>query len=138
MQFPSLVPFTMMVTRALAGRLAPSGDEYLDMFHDEAVFEFPYLPGGPVHVKGKREMARYLDSIEGGTDFHEFVLDTCHLQPNGVVVMEYHCHARQVQSGKPYSQRYIGVLKLDGERLSLIREFLNPLLNMELANRPAA
>ena len=126
-----------MVTRALAGRLVPSGGEYLDMFHDDAMLQFPYLPGGPVRIEGKAAMAPYLGSAQGGTDFHEFVLDSCRPCEGGVVVMEYHCHATDTKSGRPYPQRYIGVLRLRDERLSLLREYLNPLLNMALAGAAA-
>ena len=125
-----------MVTRALAGRLRPAGDEHLGMFHEDAVFEFPYLPGGPVHVEGKAEM--YLGSVQGGTDFQEFVLDACRSMDGDVIVMEYRCHARDVRSGQPYPQRYIGVLRLKDGRLSMLREYLNPLLNLSLADATTA
>jgi len=41
MRFPMVQPVTDMTRAALGPRLAPGADEYLDMFHDDAVFEFP-------------------------------------------------------------------------------------------------
>lgn len=132
MDFPSLIPFTRMVTRALADRLVPTGSEYLDMFHDDAVFDFPFSPGGPVRVEGKAKMAEFLSSIEGGTDFREFSLDASYPMTGDIVVMEYHCRGRDAKSGLPYPQRYVAVLQLRDGRLSLLREYLNPLLNMAI------
>lgn len=138
MQFPYLGPFTTMVTRALEGRLVPTGDEYLSVFHEDAVFEFPFVPSGAVRLEGKAKMAAYLTSIKGGTDFKEFTLDACYPMTDDVVVMEYHCRARDVKSGLPYPQQYVAVMKLRGDRLSLLREHFNPLLNMELTAKTPA
>lgn len=137
MQFPFLKPFTTMVTRTLADRLVPAGVEYLDMFHDDATFEFPYLSDGPVSCQGKPAMAAFLETIRDKTDFEEFVLDSCRRMEHDAVILEYHCYARDRASGKPYPQRYIAVLRLKGELLSLLREYNNPLVNLSFTGRGA-
>ena len=40
MRFPMVQPVTVMTRAALGERLAPGAAEYLDMFADDAIFEF--------------------------------------------------------------------------------------------------
>jgi hypothetical protein len=74
MRFPMVQPVTEMTRAALGARLAPGADEYLDMFHDDAAFEFPFGTSGPVHIEGKAAMAACLAKIEGTTLFDRFDL----------------------------------------------------------------
>lgn len=84
-------PVTVMTKAALGVRLALGADEYLDMFHDDAVFEFPFGIGGPVHVEGKPAMAAYLAKIEGATIFNRFDLKAAYPIRDDGMVLEYHC-----------------------------------------------
>lgn len=44
------------------------------MFHEHAVFEFPFGAEGPVRIEGKRAMTDYLAEIEGNIVFDKFDL----------------------------------------------------------------
>ena len=114
MRFPMVQPVTEMTRAALGDRLAPGAVEYLDMFHDDAVFEFPFATGGPVRKEGKSAMAEYLASIEGSTVFDRFALTASHPIRDGGMVLEYHCHARAGAERTPFEQDYVGVVETEG------------------------
>lgn len=127
MRFPMVQPVTEMTRAALGNRLAPGAVEYLDMFHDDAVFEFPFATGGPVRKEGKPAMAEYLASIEGSTVFDRFDLKASYPIRDGGMVLEYHAHARAGAAKTPFEQDYVAVVETAGGRIRLYREFLDPL-----------
>ena len=128
MPFPFLAKVTQMLQLALADRLAPGGSDYLDLFAPDAVFEFPFSPGGGMHVEGKQKMAAYLHTIEDGVALDEFTLKASYPGADGrTVVLEYDSKGRNQESGLPYAQNYITVVQLSGGRITLFREYLNPL-----------
>lgn len=128
MAFPFLDKVTRMLKQALADRLAPGVHDYLDLFSDKAVFEFPFSPGGSVRVKGKQKMAAYLHTIENGVAFDEFTLKASYPGADGTtVVLEYDSEGRNRKSGLPYVQSYISVVHYSEGRITLFREYLNPL-----------
>ena len=136
--FPSLIPFTQMVKRALGDELAPGVENYLDLFTDGATFDFPFSPGGAVRVEGKAKMAEYLASIEGGVVFDTMNLDAKYSSDDGqTTVLEYHCTGSNAETGRPYLQNYIGVLKLSDGRLTSLSEFFNPLLTLQADDKSA-
>lgn len=124
--FPFLNPVTRMLELALGERLAPSVADYLDLFHDDAVFEFPSAPGG-VKLRGKAQMATYLHTLEGGVVFDRFTLKTMYPVTDGeTVVLEYGSAGHDPASGRLQQHRYVGVVRLVRGRLSLIREYVIP------------
>ncbi len=127
MRFPMVQPVTDMTRAALGDRLAPGAVEYLDMFHDDAVFEFPFTTGEPVRKEGKAAMADYLASIEGSTVFDRFDLKASYPIRDDGMVLEYHAHARAGAAKTPFQQDYVAVVETAGGRIRLYREFFNPL-----------
>ena len=124
--FPFLDKVTRMLQLALGERLAPGVADYLDLFHEDAVFEFPSAPGG-VHLKGKARMAAYLRTVEGGITFDSFTLKAVYPVVGGeTVVLEYDSVGHDSPSGKLHLQSYVAVVRLVGGRLSLIREYVIP------------
>ena len=138
MRFPMVQPVTDMTRMALEDRLAPGAAEYLDMFHDDAVFEFPFGPGGPVRVEGKPAMADYLASIEGSTVFEHFDLTAKYPVRDGGMILEYRCQARAGNAGPSFKQDYVAVIETDDGRIRLYREYLNPLNIPGVADRASA
>ncbi len=138
MRFPMVQPVTDMTRVALADRLAPGVAEYLDMFHEDAVFEFPFGPGGPVRVEGKPAMSNYLASIEGSTVFEHFDLTAKYPVRDGGMILEYHCQARAGNTGPSFKQDYVAVIETDDGRIRLYREYLNPLNIPGVADRASA
>ncbi len=138
MDFPFLDPVTAMITGALGDRLRPTGNGYLDMFHEDAAFDFPFMQGGPVSKVGKRSMGEYLAPMQDAMVFEVFTLLSMHVMDDGIVVMEYSCKAHEPASGTPYPQAYVAVMRIVDGRLSFFREYFNPLLNLALSGRTAA
>ena len=126
MRFPMLQPVTEMTVAALGSRLAPGVDGYLDMFHDDAVFEFPFAAAEPRRVEGKAAMAAYLATIEGTIVFEGFDLDVCHPIEGGGVVLEYRSKARMTSSGVRFEQGYVAIIETSGGRIHRYREYYNP------------
>ena len=126
MRFPMLQPVTEMTVAALGSRLAPGIDGYLDMFHDDAVFEFPYAAAEPRRVEGKAAMATYLARIEGTIVFERFELDACRRIEGGGVVLEYRSKARIVASGARFEQEYVAIIQTTRGRIGRYREYYNP------------
>ena len=127
MRFPMVQPVTDMTRAALGSRLAPGVSEYLDMFHEDAVFEFPFGPGGAVRIDGKPAMAAYLGKIEGSTVFDRFDLDAVYPIRDDGMILEYRCVARAGETGASFEQNYVCVASTSAGRIGLYREYLNPL-----------
>lgn len=135
MRFPMVQPVTEMTRAALGDRLAQGVAEYLDMFHDDAVFEFPFAPGGPVLIAGKPAMAEYLGRIEGSMVFEPFALKASYPIRDGGMVLEYRCRARAGASNIPFDQNYVTVIETASGRIRLYREYLDPLNIPGVADR---
>ena len=124
--FPFLDKVTQMLQLALGERLAPGAADYLGLFLEDAVFEFPAAPGG-VRLEGKAQMAAYLRTLEGGIVFDRFTLKTVYpVTDSETVVLEYDSAGHDSPSGEPHLQSYVAVVRLAGGRLSLIREYVIP------------
>ena len=136
MPFPFLAKVTEMLRHALAGDLASGTADYLDPFAEDAVFEFPFSPGGGVHVEGKQRMTEYLHSIEGGVALDQFTLKARYPMTDGkTTVLEYDSKGRHRASGRPYVQSYIAVMQVSDGRITWFREYLNPLAVMAAAGK---
>lgn len=136
MRFPMVQPVTEMTRAALGKRLAPGADEYLDMFHEHAVFEFPYGVSGPIHIEGKAAMADYLVKIEGSTIFDRFDLKASYPIRGDGMTLEYHCKARVGTTDTSFEQDYVAVVRTSAGRIESYREYLDP-LNVPGAQRQA-
>lgn len=137
MRFPMVQPVTEMTRAALGDRLASGADEYLDMFHDDAVFEFPFGVGGPVRIEGKPAMAAYLDKIEGSTIFDRFDLKAAYLIRDDGMILEYRCEARAGRSETPFLQDYVCIARTSNGRITFYREYLDPLSIPGIARKAA-
>ncbi len=127
MRFPMVQPVTEMTRAALGDRLAPGAVEYLDMFHEDAVFEFPFGADGPVQIESRSAMANYLASIEGSATFEPFELMKAYAVCDRTVVLEYRCRVHAQPSGTAFDQQYIAIIETTDGRIQLYREYLDPL-----------
>ena len=129
--FPFLDRTTRMLAAALAPHLHPGAEHYLDLFADDAVFEFPFAPGGAVRRVGRDDMAAYLRTFEGGVVFDELTLTGAYRDGGDggdvAVVLEYDGRGHDQASGALYEQRYISVVHLAAGRITSFREYFNPL-----------
>jgi ketosteroid isomerase-like protein len=115
----------------LRGALGPAlvaADDFLDVFAEDVVFEFPYAPEGlPKRLDGRDRLAAHLVRLGPLLQF-----DTFHLEGSYVcgdtVVLEFTCEGRGVETGVAYDQAYISVVTLRDGRIARYKDYWNPLV----------
>jgi ketosteroid isomerase-like protein len=106
-----------------AGRFA----EWVDLFTEDGVLEFPYAPKGyPAQVAGKQDLLGHLKSFSENfrvkfTDlrFHETT------DPS-LVIAELKSEGIALGTGRPYNQTYISVVETENSKISRYVDFWNP------------
>ncbi|MEV5355814.1 nuclear transport factor 2 family protein [Streptomyces sp. NPDC085946] len=117
--------FRSHLDRLSAGRIP----EWVDLFTEEGVLEFPYGPDGyPTRVAGKEELLAYMKNFPEHfevefTDlrFHETV------DPS-LVIAEFKSVGTARATGRPYNQTYISVVETVDGKISRYVDFWNPLI----------
>jgi uncharacterized protein len=124
----TISPFTRMLRDALGDRLAPDAATFAEMFADDALFEFPFAPPGMAcRARGRGEIDRHLASLA------EFALDDVSpatvrwIEGRDTVVLEFEARGRNTRTGAAYDQRYVSVIELKDGRITLYRDYWNPL-----------
>jgi ketosteroid isomerase-like protein len=101
--------------------------EWVELFADEGVLEFPYGPEGfPKAVTGKAELFDYMQNFPKHfkvqfTDlvFHETV------DPS-LVIAEFSSVGTALTTGRPYNQTYISVVETVDGKITRYVDFWNP------------
>jgi len=117
-----------------AGRI----QEWVDLFTEDGVLEFPYGPEGfPKNVSGKNELYNYMQNFP---KHFKVVFENLHYhltkEPT-LVIAEFTSNGHALETGNPYFQQYISVVTTTPEG-KIIRcvDFWNPLVAMEAINAP--
>jgi ketosteroid isomerase-like protein len=98
---------------------------FWDNAHPDLVLEFPYAPwvGLPERVAGRDDAEPYLDDVGRmfpGLTFHD--VRVMPLAEPDSFVLEYNGSCPAVNN---YSQRYINIMRFEGDKLALFREYWN-------------
>jgi len=112
-------------------------DEWIDLWADDGVLEFPFAPAGRrSRYVGKADILAYMKAVaarmagriksEGLDDFHMRPM----LDPS-TVCLEMGVKGRILETGAPYLQKYISIIETRGGKLSLYREYWNPIVSMD-------
>ncbi|MEQ3552411.1 nuclear transport factor 2 family protein [Pseudonocardia nematodicida] len=116
-------------------RLTASGHtgEWVRLFAPDAVLEFPFAPDGvPRRLAGHDELAAYMSGFPEMFDV-EFVDLVFHetVDP-GLAVAEFRSTGTARQTGKPYEQTCISVVRTDDDGLiTHYLDYWNPLVAIE-------
>ncbi len=118
-----------------AGRIP----EWVALFTEDGVLEFPYGPTGyPDHITGHAALSAYMAKFPTtfqvsftGLIFHE-TTDT------SLVVAEFTSVGTALATGRPYNQRYISVVTTRDGLISRYVDFWNPLVAMAALSGTAA
>lgn len=104
-------------------------DGYLELMHDEIVFEFPFAPPNrPQRVEGKANLREYLIQYTGRIEFVKLLEFIIHETTNPeVIVLEMSAEGRIKATGEPYAMGYIAVVTVRDERILHYRDYWNPL-----------
>ncbi len=103
---------------------------WMELWHEEAVFEYPFAPPGfPQQVIGKQAIFENFKDFPNTIKFFEFTDVRMHstLDPDTLIV-EFACRGRAVATGRAYDQRYISVVQMTGGKISRYRDYWNPLI----------
>ncbi len=107
--------------------------QWIELFHEDAVFEYPYAPPGyPQEIRGKAAMFERFKDFPKTFQFFEFTDVQMHqtLNPD-VLIVEFSCRGQILTTGKPYNQRYISVVQMRDGKIAHYRDYWNPLIVLE-------
>ncbi len=107
--------------------------QWIELFHEDAVFEYPYAPPGfPQRYVGKQAMFEQFKDFPKMFRFHEFADVQMHqtLDPD-LLVVEFLGRGEVLTTGKPYNQRYISVVQMKDGKIFHYRDYWNPLVVLE-------
>ncbi|WP_101257100.1 nuclear transport factor 2 family protein [Streptomyces barkulensis] len=114
-------------------------EEWVGLFADDGVLEFPYpAPGFPTTMRGRDEllaqMRMFAEQLRADFSEPEFYAVT----DDGLLVAAYTADCTLVATGGRYRQTYLSVVRFDNGRITLFRDFWNPWLVMEAAGGEVA
>lgn len=121
--------FSAMLRKALGDRVEQGASSFIDMMAEHAVMEFPYaLPGLPLRLEGRDAVARHLERAAGLIAFDRMGAPTVHRSTDqDLVLIEFDGFGRGVETGEPYDQRYISVVRTENGRITHYRDYWNPI-----------
>ena len=101
---------------------------------EQAVFDWPYLPlkEFPERMIGREAFIETSRIGMADCDGYHHQVDAWYdqLDPDTLIV-EYHSQTVLQSSGKPYSNKYLGILRFEGDVVVYWKEYVNPLPIME-------
>lgn len=108
-------------------------DEWIELWAEDGVCEFPYSPPGRQAVyTGKQEILAYMAATPGKMVIDEMVERRVHPMLNpAMVAAELTIKGRALTTGKPYNQRYVAIFEAKDGKLWRYREYWNPLISIE-------
>ena len=126
---PSTQTTDEATVRELFARLsARDFDGVVDLLADDVEFDLAYAPAGfEMPVRGRDAMRNLLTGVIGAM-FNPFHIEVSTFYPGrdpGVLVAEYHSDGVVTHNQKPYLNRYVGIFKLSGGRITFWREYHN-------------
>lgn len=124
---PYLDAVTRLLVDALGDRLASGVRDYLDLFAEDGVLETPYGPPQQTRrVAGREELASFVESLRGYVVLSDMRLQDCHLSDDGYAVLEYAGTVHQPRRAITFAQQYVAVVRTDGGRVAVFREYSDP------------
>ena len=112
-------------------------DEWIDLWADDGVLEFPFAPPGRrSRYVGKPDILAYMKAVavrmEGRIKSEGLEYFRVHpmLDPARACV-EMGVKGRILESGAPYHQKYISIVETKDGKVSLYTEYWNPIVSMD-------
>ncbi|PLZ01042.1 hypothetical protein CY652_18200 [Burkholderia sp. WAC0059] len=118
-----------MLRRTLGEHLEPGAETFVQMFAEDGVMEFPYAPPGvPQRVEGRQALAAHLEFLASVIEFGS-VSDVARHETGetGVFILEFAGFGRGQETGEPYEQRYISVIRVRDGHIVHYRDYWNPI-----------
>lgn len=106
--------------------------EWVELFTEDGVLEFPYGPEGfPQKVAGKQELFEYMKNFPRHFEVRFMRLKFHETTDPTLVVAEFASEGKAVSTGRPYNQTYISVVETKDGHISRYVDFWNPLVAMK-------
>jgi len=108
-------------------------DEWIDLWADDGVLEFPYAPAGRRRAyQGKADILAYMKHATGrvAADSVEQMRISPMLDP-GMAVVELSFKGRALANDAPYNQSLVIFFEAQDGKLRRYREYWNPLVTID-------
>jgi uncharacterized protein len=103
--------------------------------HDGALFEWPYPPlkEFPGSMRGRDAFINASRAGMANSEGYNHKVDAFYdqLDPD-MLIVEYHSDSVVKPSGDRYANKYLGILRFEGERVIFWKEYVNPLPILEI------
>ncbi len=129
-----------IVQRYLALFAQQRWDEWIDLWAEDGVLEFPFAPPGRRgRYVGKSDILAYMKPLAGRMTSMELDYFRVHpmLDP-AMSCLEMAVKGKIAATGAPYHQTYISIVETKGGKLTLYREYWNPIVSMDANGGRAA
>ncbi|MFD2700965.1 nuclear transport factor 2 family protein [Paenibacillus shunpengii] len=103
-------------------------ESWLELFSEDAIFEFPYAPEGYTkRLVGIQEIRNYIYELPKLMNVHAFSNAELTIT-NEKIVAEYTCDGVIIETQKPYQQTYISVIHTKGGKITRFKDYWNPVV----------
>ena len=130
-QAPGTLPsFNAVLRHALGDALDPDAGDLMAMCAPGVVFEFPFAPPGmPKRVEGRDALADYLTGLGEMLTLDRMTVPVVYpVREDGVFVLEFGSEATSRINGRTLKPRYIAVVRVEGGKIVLYRDYWDPTL----------
>ncbi|SET67751.1 nuclear transport factor 2 family protein [Paenibacillus sp. NFR01] len=107
-------------------------EAWVGLWQEDGVLEFPYGPAGfPDRKQGKAELFEYMQNFPKHfeVEFTDLVFHPA--QDPELTIAEFKSVGKHRETGKPYNQTYISVVRTNNGLIESYRDFWNPLVAIE-------
>ncbi len=127
---PELSSLYEVLHLALGDNLSDTAKNFIDLFAEDVLFEFPYAPPEGVQaLHGKAELADYLPRVGKLISIESMSLSRAILSDDKTsAVVEFTCKGVGTETGVRYDQTYISVIDIKNKLISRYRDYWNPLV----------
>ena len=129
-------PFFRIIKEGLGGLV--DGDDYFGLLAEDVVFEYVIsVPGYPRRVEGRRNIVELYSGYADYIELHSADNLRVHRDPEtSVIVLEYEVHGKSVQTGRPYDNRFVSIVTVNGRKVTHWRDYLDPVAVFDAAGWP--
>lgn len=127
---PNLSSLYEVLRLALGDNLSDTAENFIDLFAEDVLFEFPYAPPEGVQaLHGKTELSEYLPKVGKLISVQSMCLNRVILSDDKKsAVLEFTCKGVGTETGVRYDQTYVSVIDIKNKLISRYRDYWNPLI----------
>jgi ketosteroid isomerase-like protein len=110
-------------------------DRFAEFLRDDTLFEWPYLPLADFPssmVGGDAFVATSKVGMANSEPYNHKVDRFFDLADPDMLIVEYHSDTHHTGAGKRYANKYLGILRYEGDKVVYWKEYVNPLPILEV------